>query len=56
MTEYEYYASDVEGDLGRPIDQAEALELRALYLFGKALKLLRVCELEIENVRNRQIG
>jgi len=39
MTEYEYYASDVEGDLGRPVDQAESFILKLLYYFGKGLQL-----------------
>jgi hypothetical protein len=56
VTEFDFYQSEIEADLGRPVDQGEALVLKAVYYFGKGLQLLRLCELETENVGNKQIG
>ena len=62
--EFQKLKSEVETNLGRPIDQAEEIELKALYCFGKGVKVKThleseperlgdVCKRVLEDVRQR---
>lgn len=49
-TLFEKLKKEVEEELGRPLDQTEEIELKALYFFGKGVKL----KSEIETCMERR--
>jgi hypothetical protein len=48
--QFEKLKSHVETELDRPIDQAEEIEVKILYFFGKGVKLKQQLESEPEHI------
>ena len=51
--EFEILKREVEAELNRPIEQSEEVELKALYYFGKGLKLKNQLESEPEHQKQQ---
>lgn len=48
--EFEKLRQEVESDLGRPLEQSEEIELKALYYFGKGVKLKNQLESKPQHI------